>query len=94
VTWRDDAACLGRDPDLWFPDRSDSVTAKAAVTICAVCPVRGACHREALDHPETTCHGIWGGLTELERRRDRVEAGGAVHPYRGSGGPQRTHRAS
>jgi WhiB family redox-sensing transcriptional regulator len=62
--WRDGAACLGADPDLFFPQRGES--AERAREICARCPVRRACLDYALRNAIT--HGIWGGLAERERR--------------------------
>ncbi len=62
--WRDLAACRGADLDLFFPERGES--ADSARRICAACPVRQPC----LDYAITNriVHGIWGGLTERERR--------------------------
>jgi WhiB family transcriptional regulator, redox-sensing transcriptional regulator len=74
--WRDDAACLGADPEGWFPV-GESAEAMAqtrdAIAICDGCPVEDACLKWALD----TCQeaGVWGGKSERERkamkRRDR-----------------------
>ena len=62
--WRELAACRGADLDLFFPERGES--ADSARRICAACPVRQPC----LDYAITNhiVHGIWGGLTERERR--------------------------
>lgn len=65
--WTDAAACLGLDPDLFFPERGEDVAPAKAV--CAGCPVREDCLDYALDNGER--HGIWGGLSERERRRIR-----------------------
>jgi WhiB family transcriptional regulator, redox-sensing transcriptional regulator len=67
--WRQRAACLPADPDLFFPvsaaGRSlEQVT--RAKTICARCRVRGECLAFALATGQV--HGVWGGLTEQERR--------------------------
>jgi len=62
--WRDRAACIGADPDLFFPQRGES--AEPAREICARCPVREACLDYALRNAIT--HGIWGGVSERERR--------------------------
>ena len=65
--WRAAAACLGADPDLFHPvTPTDEAEAKA---ICAWCPVRADCLAFADEH--AIGHGIWGGLTEDERRRER-----------------------
>ena len=68
--WRDDAACLKVDPDLFFPDgdiRSARAQVKRAKLICRSCPVTAACLNWALASGQEA--GIWGGLTEDERRR-------------------------
>lgn len=64
--WQDHGACQGLDPDLFFPDDTDQDAIAAAKAICAACPVRAECLDHALAHRER--HGIWGGLTERERR--------------------------
>ena len=62
--WRELAACRGADLGLFFPERGEP--AEPARLVCAACPVRQAC----LDYAITNriIHGIWGGLTERERR--------------------------
>jgi WhiB family redox-sensing transcriptional regulator len=66
-SWRNQAACRGVDPDIFYPvteDESDAVEAKA---ICGGCPVREPCAEYALSAREKM--GVWGGLTERDRRR-------------------------
>lgn len=65
--WMDRSACLGTDPDLFFPTRGDDQT--AAKRVCAGCQVRVECLEYALATNER--NGIWGGLSERERRRMR-----------------------
>ena len=66
--WRDDAACRDADPELFFPDsRSAWGQVKRAKLICRGCPVSATCLSWALDSNQEA--GIWGGLTEDERRR-------------------------
>lgn len=61
-------ACVGKDADLWFPDRSHSLAqVEEAKAICSGCPVRSACLEFALDSRQA--YGIWGGKTPTERRR-------------------------
>jgi WhiB family redox-sensing transcriptional regulator len=62
--WRELAACRGADLKVFFPGRGES--AGPARRVCAACPVRQQC----LDYAITNriSHGIWGGLTERERR--------------------------
>ena len=65
--WRELAACRGADLEVFFPGRGES--AGPARQVCAACPVRQSC----LDYAITNriSHGIWGGLTERERRELR-----------------------
>ena len=67
--WRDDGECLTADPELFFPV-GDKGLAKEQVEdakrICAPCVVRLTCLRWALDTGQE--HGVWGGLSEAERR--------------------------
>lgn len=63
--WRARAACARLDPGLFFPDGAEAET-RQAKRVCAACPVRAECLRFALTSPEQ--YGIWGGLTEGERR--------------------------
>jgi WhiB family redox-sensing transcriptional regulator len=65
--WQEQANCLGVDPDLFFPERGAST--REAKSVCRSCEVRGDCLEYALAHGEK--FGIWGGLSERERRRVR-----------------------
>src|SRR3954465_12348161 len=65
--WQEEANCLGVDPDLFFPERGAST--REAKAVCRSCEVRGECLEYALAHGEK--FGIWGGLSERERRRVR-----------------------
>ena len=62
--WRELAACRGAGLNLFFPERGES--AGPARRVCAACPVREPCLDYAISNRIT--HGIWGGLSELERR--------------------------
>ena len=62
--WRELAACHGADLNLFFPERGES--AEPARQVCAACPVRQPCLDYAISNRIT--HGIWGGLTERDRR--------------------------
>ncbi len=66
-SWQDQANCLGVDPDLFFPKRGAST--KEAKEVCGQCDVRLVCLEYALVNGEKV--GIWGGLSERERRRIR-----------------------
>jgi WhiB family redox-sensing transcriptional regulator len=61
--WRTSAACRHNDPDALFVRGAEQHKAKA---ICEGCPVRMQCLAEALD--QQIQFGVWGGLTERERR--------------------------
>ncbi|MFZ4519640.1 MAG: WhiB family transcriptional regulator [Microthrixaceae bacterium] len=66
-SWQNFANCLGVDPDLFFPERGAST--KEAKQVCQGCVVREECLEYALANGEK--FGIWGGLSERERRRIR-----------------------
>jgi WhiB family transcriptional regulator, redox-sensing transcriptional regulator len=66
-SWQDNANCLGVDPDLFFPERGAST--REAKEVCRGCQVREDCLEYALANGEK--FGIWGGLSERERRRIR-----------------------
>jgi WhiB family transcriptional regulator, redox-sensing transcriptional regulator len=66
-SWQDRANCLGVDPDLFFPERGAST--REAKEVCRGCVVRMDCLEYALVNGEK--FGIWGGMSERERRRLR-----------------------
>ena len=79
--WRDDAACLDADPELFFPDgdvRSAGAQVKTAKLICRGCLVSASCLSWALASGQEA--GIWGGLTEDERRRLPRRGPGRLRP--------------
>lgn len=63
------ALCSEVDPAIFFPDQGDWVATQRAKAICAVCPLREDCRKEALDNSEMW--GTWGGLSERDRRDER-----------------------
>ena len=65
--WQDYSNCLGVDPDLFFPERGAST--REAKEVCRGCVVREDCLEYALRNGEK--FGIWGGMSERERRRIR-----------------------
>jgi WhiB family redox-sensing transcriptional regulator len=65
--WQDFGNCKGVDPDLFFPERGAST--REAKECCRGCEVRHDCLEFALQNGEK--FGIWGGLSERERRRIR-----------------------
>jgi Transcription factor WhiB len=65
-SWTRDAACANVDPELFFPANSRQ-PATEAKQVCAACPVQAECLEYSLVNEEE--FGIWGGLTEKERRQ-------------------------
>ncbi|HEV7824238.1 MAG TPA: WhiB family transcriptional regulator [Mycobacteriales bacterium] len=61
--WATDAACRSADPDALFVQGAAQNRAKS---ICHGCPVRTECLADALDNRVE--FGVWGGMTERERR--------------------------
>ena len=66
-SWQLQANCMGVDPDLFFPERGAST--REAKEVCRGCVVREDCLEYALANGEK--FGIWGGMSERERRRLR-----------------------
>ena len=66
-SWQGQANCKGVDPDLFFPERGAST--REAKEVCRGCVVRENCLEYALANSEK--FGIWGGMSERERRRVR-----------------------
>ena len=67
LSWQRQANCLGVHPDLFFPERGAST--REAKDVCRSCVVRDDCLEFALRNGEK--FGIWGGMSERERRRLR-----------------------
>jgi WhiB family redox-sensing transcriptional regulator len=65
LIWRQNAACRGLDPEIFYP--GDDEEAAAAKAVCGQCQVRETCLEHALGSRERD--GVWGGATEKERRR-------------------------
>ena len=63
--WQERALCAKTVPEAFFPEKGGST--REAKRICQGCEVRDACLDYALAHDER--FGIWGGLSERERRR-------------------------
>lgn len=67
--WRSEAACLGHNPELFFPIGESGPAVQQirdAKAICATCPVRTPCLDWAMEAGAD--HGVWGGLSEAERK--------------------------
>ena len=69
--WQDRALCAQTDPEAFFPEKGGST--REAKRICGSCEVRPECLDYALHNDER--FGIWGGLSERERRRLKRRAG-------------------
>jgi WhiB family redox-sensing transcriptional regulator len=67
LDWQERALCAQTDPEAFFPEKGGST--REAKVVCSGCDVRAECLDYALAHDER--FGIWGGLSERERRRLR-----------------------
>ena len=71
LSWQEQALCAQTDPEAFFPEKGGST--REAKRICVGCDVKGECLEYALGQDER--FGIWGGLSERERRRLKRAAG-------------------
>lgn len=67
LAWQVDALCSQTDPEAFFPEKGGST--RDAKRVCTSCEVKTECLEYALQNDER--FGIWGGLSERERRRLR-----------------------
>jgi WhiB family redox-sensing transcriptional regulator len=70
------ALCAQTDPETFFPAKGGS--SAAAKRVCSSCDIQAACLAWALSTGER--HGIWGGLSDTERRRLTRAAGQSQRP--------------
>jgi WhiB family redox-sensing transcriptional regulator len=70
LDWQERALCAETDPEAFFPEKGGST--REAKRVCSVCEVRVECLEYALANDER--FGIWGGLSERERRRVKKRA--------------------
>lgn len=70
LSWQADSLCAQTDPEAFFPEKGGST--REAKRICGSCEVRAQCLEYALENDER--FGIWGGLSERERRKLRRRA--------------------
>ena len=70
LSWQADSLCAQTDPEAFFPEKGGST--REAKKICSTCEVRAQCLEYALENDER--FGIWGGLSERERRKLRKRA--------------------
>jgi WhiB family redox-sensing transcriptional regulator len=82
-TWRDHALCRDTDPELFFPVGTTGNALLAidyAKRVCAQCVVAQECLDFALETNQDS--GIWGGLSEEERRDIRRQRAAAQRAAR------------
>jgi WhiB family redox-sensing transcriptional regulator len=70
LAWQSDSLCAQTDPEAFFPEKGGST--RDAKRICTSCEVKAQCLEYALQNDER--FGIWGGLSERERRKLRKQA--------------------
>ena len=68
--WQERALCAQADPEAFFPEKGGPT--HTAKRVCAACEVRPECLDHALANNER--FGIWGGMSERERRKHRWDA--------------------
>ena len=69
MTWRNRAACLGENPELFFPDGNTGpalLQTEEAKAVCHRCEVAATCLKWAIESGQD--YGVWGGMSEYERR--------------------------
>ena len=72
MNWRNNAACLGMDTNVFFPERGDVVAVRLAQATCAACPVRDECLADAVATDDHGGFGIRGGVGPKQRRKLRA----------------------
>jgi WhiB family redox-sensing transcriptional regulator len=70
LLWQERALCAQTDPEAFFPEKGGST--REAKKVCLTCDVRSECLEYALANDER--FGIWGGLSERERRKLKKRA--------------------
>jgi WhiB family transcriptional regulator, redox-sensing transcriptional regulator len=70
LAWQERSLCAQTDPEAFFPEKGGST--REAKRVCLSCDVRIECLEYALANDER--FGIWGGLSERERRRVKKQA--------------------
>ncbi|CAA9319842.1 MAG: Transcription_WhiB [uncultured Nocardioidaceae bacterium] len=70
LLWQERALCAQTDPEAFFPEKGGST--REAKKVCLTCDVRAECLEYALANDER--FGIWGGLSERERRKLKKRA--------------------
>ncbi|WP_282958973.1 WhiB family transcriptional regulator [Phycicoccus avicenniae] len=70
LSWQERSLCAQTDPEAFFPEKGGST--REAKKVCVSCEVRAECLEYALSNDER--FGIWGGLSERERRKLKKRA--------------------
>ena len=70
LAWQVSALCAQTNPEAFFPEKGGST--RDAKKVCGSCDVQSTCLEYAIANDER--FGIWGGLSERERRRLRRNA--------------------
>ena len=70
LSWQERSLCAQTDPEAFVPEKGGST--REAKKVCVGCEVRQECLEYALEHDER--FGIWGGLSERERRKLKKRA--------------------
>ena len=69
MDWRSKAACLDKDPELFFPVGNTGpalLQIEEAKAVCRSCEVVDTCLKWAMESGQDS--GVWGGMSEDERR--------------------------
>lgn len=76
TTWMARSACIGADPEMFFPEEKGMRPHPYARKLCTGCPVINQCLEYALRNPDE--QGLWGGTTDRDRetirRRRRADS--------------------
>ncbi len=70
LEWQERALCAQTDPEIFYPEKGQST--REAKRVCAACEVRPQCLDYALTIGDR--YGVFGGLSERERRRMKQQA--------------------
>lgn len=69
MEWVEKARCKEVGTETFYPEKSDHIGSRKARAICSRCEVKAEC----LEYGINEEHGIWGGLTSVERRHLRKQ---------------------
>ena len=71
MTWQDSAACIGQHTDDYFTEKKYERTPQVLIDLCRTCPSQLPCLVAGLGER----WGMWGGVTQTERERLRLNVG-------------------